>query len=483
MHGCGMVGDADLMAFFRSEADRKTQSSARTYHKALSSLSGYLSDSDQLACGDVVRVMEGWLVGLSLKGLSPKTLMLYLDIVAGLYGAAVKAGIASESKVFKVLKDTLRAIGREEWERSVTSDDFDRLLNMAKTASHVGGELSVSTDLVLYSLLNGAVPVAEVAQLKRDDVADDAESRAIVERHVDRRRRYVFGLNQSGSTPRQVEHRLNQLVGRLFQLRNIAMGRSVDDTIEGYWAYAALRAGSSPRDVVAALGKVPSALPVLRVCGDVPFDADRRLALSRDVAELLMVNPLRWYAMRLRPRVKFADIESRFEMLGNAVKKPRMFYPSEEIAKRIGKKLVYHKRPVIADVVFFNSRVTDIMPLFGKIGDLAWCYTTTGQPGAPYAAISRQAFERFQDAIGQFTPDYEVAPIGKLEPREGDKVVIVGGLLQGRSINVRNVTTANSRDEAASPGSGTTIYRFQFDSQNGFEWKVSVPSRLIDPSN
>ena len=169
--------------------------------------------------------------------------------------------------------------------------------------------------------------------------------------------------------------------------------------------------------------------------------------------------------MRLRPGIKFNRLTERLSEIDEQYFKPELFYPCNEIAKRIKKKIVYEEKPILPDIVFFKSRVTDIQPLFNKIWDLAWCYTD----GGTYASIPKKAMENFQRAIGMFTPDYEVGPVGTIPLRKGDKIVVVGGAMAGRQGEIIDETW----DEQ------NVIYRIMLwgDYQN-IEWRVNDP-RLI----
>ena len=84
--------------------------------------------------------------------------------------------------------------------------------------------------------------------------------------------------------------------------------------------------------------------------------------------------------------------------------------------------------------------------------------------------IPEDNFRKFQETIGHFTSEYRVAPMGTMVPREGEKVVFLGGLFGGQEIDISKV------EEAAG---ASNIYRLSFDSQNGIDWKITVDKRLV----
>ena len=80
---------------------------------------------------------------------------------------------------------------------------------------------------------------------------------------------------------------------------------------------------------------------------------------------------------------------------------------------------------------------------------------------------------RFETAIGQFTPDFEVAPVGTFPIGPGTKVVIVGGPMLNRNAVVDDIKQTRSG----------VIYRLRiFGDERDIEYRLS-DSRLIQPCN
>ncbi len=480
----------ETIQYFRSKASERSKSSGQAYLQAINSLSTFANTIDDGADFASEAALADWLVQMCVGGLTPKTAVQYFNIVAALYGAAEKDGVVGPTDTFRRLKAAIKGLDAEQ--PSMTEADFGRLLNLTRTTHTLTGEASTATDIMLLALLNGCMPINEIATLKTDAAtAFDPDSADIVRRQSSARRKYVFNLNQSSLTARQLDRSVSaQLIGML-SARRLPLFTSVNATIETYWAYAALRSGVSTADIVATLGHAPEGIPFLQLIARSEITPARRYAVVRTVAEVFVDNPYHWYAMRLRPHVSYADVAARLSHI-DKVDPPLLFYPYEEITRRTGRKLTSEKRPVIKDVVFFNSRVTDIPPMFRHIGDLAWCYTVSGKTGTTYAAIPGSSFKRFQETIGRFTSDYEVAPIGGLTPRPGDRIVAVGGIFDGLEADICSIATtpADSTDVPVTPTgfstatdlSPNTIYRLQFFSPNGLEWRLNLDARQTHPT-
>lgn len=295
----------------------------------------------------------------------------------------------------------------------------------------------------------------------------------LVERNASPTRKYLFPLDQSKLTPKQLAESVENKMRSRFVGFNIPIIQSVDNTIRLIWAFAAMKCGIPGSEIVALMGSAitTEGIPEMSLCVEANISQERREALTETVSTLLSNNPPRWYAMKLRSRVEFEDVEQRSQRFDVSALQPEFFYPLEEICKRVGKKIIKDKQPVIRDIVFFKLRATDIFPLFCKIGDLAWCYTTTGKPGGDYAPIPKSSFERFQETIGHFTPEYEIAPIGGFEPKEGESVVIINGPLANYEFEVEK---AKDTDHV--------IYQLNMIGDNGFQWRTSAQKRQIKSS-
>ncbi len=465
-----------LLPEFRRLSDAKSPSSARSYLKGVRSLAEFLKsarglDSDTSGVESdtpemtMERLLEAWMLDMHVRGLTFNTSLLFFDIVSGLYSAAVREGLAPATEAFKSVKMRIKEIMAGRSENVFTPADYAAVLESARQAANSSAPSPVGA-LLLVSLLNPDKSIADLMSVRRRDIPEfDETSRGVLKFHASTRRQYVFDLTLRRPTAAGCMKVGAQLLQRRLRRYGVTSLLTARDVIDSAWALSALKGGVSPEDVLGVIGHVPPGVPLLALYTPAEISAERLEMIKGAVAPAFSGDPFRWYAMRLRPRVKFAELSERLEGLTAELAVPRLFYPSEEIAKRTGRRLEFESRPVIKDVVFFRSRPADILTLFSRIGDIAWCYTTTGRPGAPYAPIPRRAFERFQQTVGSFTPDYEVAPLGGLTPREGEKVVMVGGLFEGQLADVEQV-----RRKEAEPA----IYRLRFHSDNGIEWRVAT---------
>ena len=481
----------DLLDFFRTRVGEKTPSSAAGYSKALACFSTFQATAGQPEGTLTPRYLRDWLVGMCWRSLSPKTILSYFTRLSALASDAVEARLLPRdiTAEFRRLKPMVVGLDPSSWHNALTDSSHNRLLGLTRTIERAEDDTLLYGDIILFSLLNNAMPPAEVARLRVEDLGRFGdESREIARRHISPGRSYIFPLGQSRTTPRQLDRHVSGRIIKLLASHGIAQSPDPAETLRAYWAYAALRSGITASAIVAILRDIPSSLPVLTLGASArDFYGEDRFAnedayldperIAEQVGDTFIANPRNWYAMRLRPRVRYEQLLARIDAaIGDSSVRPELFYPCDEIARRIGSRIVHTMRPMLPGIVFFRSRVTDLLPLFREIGDIAWCYTL----GGTYARIPRSSMATFQQAIGRFTPDYEVGPVGTLPLQPGDRIEVLGGPFSGYHGEITTVTADGQ--QTSEPGNApATIYRIRlFGDANDIEWRLR-DSRLIRP--
>ena len=134
--------------------------------------------------------------------------------------------------------------------------------------------------------------------------------------------------------------------------------------------------------------------------------------------------------------------------------------------------MVMEDHPFISRTAFFRIHPDRVASMFHAIGDKAWCYRLSGSPGAPYAIISQADMRRFQAAVGVYTPDIEIHPLGKLVPKPGESVVVIMAGYQGREAKVEDIINTDC---------GSVIIRVKLSTDQGYEWRLDVDPRQLDP--
>lgn len=420
-----------LLDFFTFEISSSGAGLNSLYVKAVRSLCAFIGDDRTGSLDSLVEVVPSWLVSLRMREVALGTATDYLKSISGLYSRAVRRGQAPPSEVFSILRHQLRQHGEILWRSGIHNRDYSRFRNFLTSA--LGGDSDTAVPLILLSFFLGACPLLDVAKLRKGALPSlDSVSESVVERQLAHSsREYLFAMSQSKRTPRQLERYVNGIVQDTFIRHRIKVFGNGDETIQSYWSYSALCSGLRAADVLSCLPGVPVGLPVLGLCPASSGISVESLRLS--VNSEYISSPARWYAMRLRHRVSYDDLTERLSGMSDRICVPELFYPCREIAKRIGRKIVFSSEPFISQVVFFRMRYHDISDLFSAIGDLAWCYRSGSGSDSAYSAISESSFSAFLQAIGRFTPGIFQSSTHVERLSSGDNVVILSGNCQDQT--------------------------------------------------
>lgn len=449
-------------------ADASSPSTAASLGQALASFERFLDGRD-IAFRDLTEdLVSDWLSAMLAESYTCKTIGYYLKNLSALYGKAVSEGLARESRLFATLRHRLDELGSQ----SVAERASDR--ELVSKIRRLGEDSTprLHHDVVLFAILAGGLSFDKLAEYKKADYQGDNEvALAIIERNASPRRKYLFPLRQSQQTPAQLRRYIAALFNTAFA--DIRLAESVTPDVAAHiWGRVAMdECGVSPAEAVACLGCRPQDNPAYLFARDIALDDDEKALIRERVAARLTDNPAQWFAMRLRPGVSGDRLRERLNLLPQGLSAPEIYYPSEEIARRVGRKIIREERPVVPGLVFFRTRLGDVGPLFAAIGDIAWCYRV-GR-GA-YAVIPPAQMFVFQQTIGLIAPGTELSPIGTTPLAPGDRVEIIGGSF----IGLRGIV-AGEHTPKSGPSTGRTLYRLLLPDTNGIEWTVTTPQELL----
>lgn len=470
----------DAIGFFRMKVGETTNpKTAGSLAQALNTFVRFLGGR-QPEFGDFSEdLLSDWLSFLLAESYTAKTMAYYLKNLSSLYGKAVREGIAGETEAFARLRARVMMLA----DSGTTGKTAPELIAgvrklIAGAEAGDGPRASLSRDLTAFAILAGGLSFDRLAHYRKDDYKDGNEvACAIVARYSRPRNKYLFPLHQSERTPAQMRRYLRAEFSAVFAGLRLGIACDDDAAAEIWSRVAVSECGVSPSEAAACLGLTPQDNPAYIFARPVDLDEDEKQQIRENVAAVLSENPSRWFAMRLRPGVGVDSLRERLAQLPAGVAAPEIYYPSEEIARRVGKKIVMEEKPVVPGLVFFRSRMSDVAPLFRNIGDIAWCYRT-GRAGATgaYAVIPNAQMYVFQRTIGLFAPGMELRPVGTTPLQPGDHVEVIGGSFIGRRGVISSVHTGAAD---GTPASGRTICRLLLPDNNGIEWTVTAPSELL----
>ena len=465
----------EFFDFFRSRLSGLSAETASKYSRTISDLDCFLT-GHRLSLSDLSPAMVAdWAAELFRQGLAVNTVVRHLNILSALIKWAVKKNMIAPQDSSRILAKFLTDKKIQHSKSNIQNSPGSlvvknsKFLLVLREILKKQSDFDVYEDLLLFSLVNGALPLEEVAMIKKGDTDkyNNEVSRLIIARNQIPRREYVFDLRQSYATPRQIRSAIAEGLKPLWEKIEIPVNADPHDAVRSLWAACAMSGGATASEALGRLqGPAPYSLP--EFC--IPADDIPDIRLWDNAVQSMITHELPvWYAMHLRKGVDFDDL--RKEIADRVRPIPELFYPSETVRRRVGNRTIVEEHPFISRTAFFKSRQENILPMFALIGDKAWCYRVTNTPGAPYAAISTRDMRRFQAAIGVFTPDIEIHPLGELTPRPGESVIIIKAGFENREGEV---------EEVISDGA-TTLFRIKLSTDQGYEWRMDLDARQIQP--
>ena len=465
-----MYSDEQLFNYWDKRISALSEDSQAIYRRALSSFDSFLN-SNLLNLSDISEnLVLDWAADLLWSGLAYHTMLQFIDVLSSLVNSAIKEGVMNDTRAVKEAKELVRT-KQNNHDSSVGLNVLPKLFSLLRMSGASLGDDAIYRDILLLSLLNGAMPLMELAKLKRNELQGfDDSSMFIFRRYIDKsRRKYLFNLGQSRLTPNQLKRHVYSNILLLLNRYVDSTIKNVDDALYSFWTLLAIKCGAR---CSVALGCVASHTELYQPAFVSPVDvaSSVRQSLLQSIGSIIINDPPRWYAMRLRRRVSYDDIKKTIQSSSPTLPDIELFYPSEAIASRVGKKMVYRNQPIIRDIVFFKSRAMDIAPIFHAIGDKAWCYRVSNNPGAPYAVIPKEDFENFQTAIGHFTEDTQIMPLESAIPNPDEEVVLIGSIWSGRKAKFNKSVTGKN---------GKILYRVVLSPDSGFAFRVDVDPRNV----
>lgn len=460
-----------LLKKFESETNKYKIQARRTYRKAFLSFKHFVYDrfiSDQPFC---IEVIAEWYVFLRLKGINVAKSYFYIDKLGNLYSATRETDKKTEPPYFRNIRKSIKAVqGEEKRNLPAKIENVIRLQNLIKN-SQPGSLDSLGFDLLLFSLCMGGCPVRDMINLKKTDLESlNPAAQKIAKKYTDNKRKYVFPLNQIRSTPKQGRLHVTTLLDEVLPKIGISEYDDIDNLLYLLWICTAVFYGVSP-SVIRSIRELPHDLNFLTLCEPKPLTGEEKESLILKMADLVCSGKEKWFALKLRPRVSFEDLLAKVAKTDDKKITPAFFYPCDEIARKVGKKVVWKDRPVISDIVFIKTHTSTLVPFLRNVWELAWCYRE--YPGGPYGEIPSKSMEDFQKAIDIFTPEFEIAPIGGFELKEKDRVIIVGG-------NYKDLKARILSKDKSSEDVDTTIYRVELLDYTGRS-DIGIEARYLRP--
>lgn len=429
--------------FFHDEMGRISTSDASNCRWFVSSFGRFL-DGRRIVFSDITgELVESYRRYLVEEGLKATTIRRYCERFRSLYNKAVKKGLAPKSGAFdsigsyreRSVPKIVSGVGsRLDAARAVASFDFGSQPLFEQTQA-----------LFLFSLYACGMSFADMAGLKKSSVRGGRLLLAsgaslpllpgmirIISRYDGWDGEYLLPVMRSGMSAADVSQKERSYLHNVEGIfRKAGMTCVVDaDFSLRLWIDIALELKVPSEVILPALSRVPENSSLRYVSGGDAVGCDRIDGAVAMIAESVKDCTERWYAMKLRPGASYESAAAILtEEFGTEV--TALYYPCEEIVKRVGKKLTVQTRSVIRNVVFFRACQDSLPAIARSLGEVAWIYRSGRSADAGYAVVPEYELYKFRAVVSCFTDDMEFMPADRDQWSNGRSVRITGGNLEG----------------------------------------------------
>lgn len=459
--------------FFKVKAQEAT--SIRTRDNllyAVDALCSFAGESETTFDSFTPAMVGEWVSLLLFHGYSPKTISNnVLKRIATLYNKAVEAGLATPTDVFRNFQNSLEST-ETILDFAYDSGIFGKIREIIQRDFTSDARLQLAKDILLFSIYMGGMDIEDIVKYKKDDYTGSSNAIAeIVKRYSRPKNKYLFPLDRINATPKKLHTEVKNLLREILGRYEISISAVPSDTTFALWAYIAMSCGVSASDTAACIAPRHRRISVtaFAVSSDL---SERQIAkIRQQVESTLCDNPIRWYAMHLRQHTDFDMLSGR--MKEKDITLDEIYYPMEDVLRKVGKKNFFESKPVIAWLVFFRSRVTRLNSLYREIGDLAWGYRYRPDFRSPYAVIGDDEIRHYQQSIGTLSESTRILTDDEVKFNEGDYLVILGGPMNGR-----HGTFVAEKKEKGNP-SGRVVFRIKLAGGSNANWEVKWDPALV----
>ena len=414
-----------------------------------------------------------WLVTMIDKGNTEASRKRYVEKLGCIYKEH-RAGDDGDVEPFEQIKN-LRGYTDTPARKEIESQGriFKRIFNTLVEDARKRPELA----LFLYLFFNASSDIEGAISLVVDEYEDVVPQ---LEDIIDtaafhHRRKYVFDLGQSRKRMPQMVKEVNRYLELYLSSRGLRFtSHYTPDKIVALWIAMAREAGLDLAEIKSAVDIVPEEYGYMSFLDDAGLSVGQKMALKRCVAEWCYPVKKRWYALKLRRSSSFEELQQIVgDALADSFVKIEYFYPTKEVAKRVGKKIVKETVPFIRDIVFLRTRNTDIVAIdkIVRTANVAWTYRRSGAQ-SEYSIIEPSAMAMFQRAVGSFTSDMRIDVVKGAPVGIGRKVRITGGIMAGYTGIIYDIKPAT--------GFPTRIIYVRLSEDYGIKFELQIEENLLE---
>jgi transcription antitermination factor NusG len=319
--------------------------------KAIKSLRKHLDNREPEFDDLTEPTIKSWVDAL-LPRLTIATITRYIESLSQINKHAIRLGYIAENGTFDNISEYIEGLCDEGFDK-ISQRLIDAIRKLANSQRTAPANMAIAIDVYLYSFYHAGLDVDKAIELQDDSqLCRMPQTDAIRAKYSAPRRKYIFPLSQWQKTTRQNRLSIDKNFQNALRINGISIGnRSNAEFIAGAWVAAAKACGISNADICACC---PTVVNNPKLQGVKPSELSQSQIddIKRQVANVVIDMAPHWYAIRF---------VGKDEPVRDAVKDIcdstpySIYYPIEEICKKVNKKRVTESRPTIRNIMFVQT--------------------------------------------------------------------------------------------------------------------------------
>lgn len=443
LQDCKIYTLQEFLVFLSQNGRIKTSA---MYEKAVRSFVKSLDDNNPNLADITEPQIKRWVDGL-LPRLSIDTILRYIESLGRIYGYAVKSGLASDAELFSNIKEYALGLSSEGFDKE-SKRLVDGIGKLASINSAGLAGLRKAIDVYLFSFYHAGMPIEDVVALRIDDqlISSVAQAEAISAKYAAPIRRYVFPLRQWQRTTRQIVNELESALKTVARAYDISLGnKSPLEYIRSAWLAAAKSCAIPIEDICACCPSV-AANSKLKSIEPSALSQAQIDDIKRKVANSIIDMNRYWYAIRFMGKEEYVRNEIERQNLSSPI---RIYYPLEEICKKVGRRRIIENRPTIRNIMFLQAMPDTLDAIVRNRTEQSKFYVIRNKStqGNSYAIIPNEQMRQFSVLVSNGLDILGDDEIKQVEIIKGSYVSITDGIYKGfcgRVLKVKNLDNSES---------------------------------------
>lgn len=399
-------------------------------HKSISSFLNSVRGHEGMALEDKLKL---WIVNMIDRGLTLTSRKRYVEKLSSLYKEYSRDNNLTDNP-FEGVRELCAynvpgTVESLKFGLAKIENIFDAIMTDAKSKP----ELAV----FLYLLFHASSDIQRAIYLTTEEYKPEFRQLDEIIKPADfhHRRKYVFDLNQSRKRTPQLVREVNHAIDTYFKVKDIKISQVISHkTVVALWMVKARKCGVSFADLKRMFPEIPEEYGYLHCIKGANLTDEDINSIKHHVAESFAPSGKRWYAIKLRRGTVYdLFVKNIRANLAQYYDDNLIFYPQQEIRRRVEKKIVTTTIPVIPDIAFFyiSPRHIGKVDAFIKSERMGYVFRVSNSLGSSYSVIDKGSMSCFQRMIGLLTPDIKVGLTDESPVGVGRKVLITGGIMEG----------------------------------------------------